>query len=182
MNCVKCNISIPDARIKALPETKVCVDCSSEQAKGAVDIVYHKTGNTIQIMDKESADAINKAARRSGFGSLAALKGSSGGSTGKVKLGSFGEIPRMPTREDFERVGSKMIDMLDWKSRKEIINFLESKLDDRTISGFHFRKLKLILDEFKPEEKITYAHNDESSTSDEIDWVFKNWKNSKVYK
>jgi len=61
MKCTQCSNPIPKQRLKALPHTKVCVECSTEDAKGAVDIVYHKTGNTIQIMDKESADAINKA-------------------------------------------------------------------------------------------------------------------------
>lgn len=182
MNCIKCNTEIPKKRIKALPNTKVCVDCSSEKAVGAVDIVYHKTGNTIQIMEKEAADAINKAARRTGFGSLRAMRGGSGGSSGKVELGAKGNIPRMPTDEDFERVGTKMMDMIEWADRDQIIKFLEKKVSDRTISGYYFRKLVAILDQFKPEPKITIETEVDSSVSDEIDWAFRNWKNSKIYK
>jgi len=167
----------------AVPGTKVCVNCSDEKAKGAVDIVYHKTGNTIQIMDKESADAINKAARRTGFGSLRAMRGGSGGGdTGKVELGSRGTIPRMPTEDDFKQVGEKMMNMLDWQDRNEIIEFLDSSLNSRAISGTHYRKLVMILDQFKPVEVITNTKTEEAPVSDEIDWAFRNWKNSKVYK
>ena len=182
MKCSSCTNIIPKERLKALPETKVCVSCSTEDAKGAVDIVYHKTGNTIQIMDKEAADAINKAARRTGFGSLRAMRGGSGGSTGKVELGSRGFIPRTPTQEDFDRTGAQMMDMLDWNSRAEIIEFLDKKVETRTISSTQYRKLVIILDQFKPVEKVTSAPRIEETISDEIQHVFRNWKNSKVYK
>jgi hypothetical protein len=182
MKCIKCSSSIPKQRLKALPDTKVCVECSSEKAVGAVDIVYHKTGNTIQIMDKDSADAINKSARRTGFGSLRAMRGGSGGETGKVELGARGVIPRVQTQEDFERVGEKMMELIDWKDRPDIIKFLEDKLHCRAISGTHYRKLVAILDQFKPEEKVTNVQQEDDPVSDEIHHVFRNWKNSKVYK
>jgi len=182
MKCTQCSNPIPKQRLKALPHTKVCVECSTEDAKGAVDIVYHKTGNTIQIMDKESADAINKAARRTGFGSLRAMRGGSGGSTGKVELGARGTIPRTPTKEDFDRVGEQMMDMLDWNSRAEIIKFLEDKIKSRTISGTQYRKLVIILDQFKPEEKVINEPEVEVTVSEDIQHAFRNWKNSKVYK
>ena len=54
MNCTKCKNQINSQRIKALPDTKVCVDCSTTEQVGCVDITYHKTGNTIQVMDKET--------------------------------------------------------------------------------------------------------------------------------
>jgi len=182
MKCIKCSSSIPKQRLKALPDTKVCVECSSEKAVGAVDIVYHKTGNTIQIMDKDSADAINKSARRTGFGSLRAMRGGSGGETGKVELGVRGTVPRMSTKEDFERVGREMMELIDWKDRKEIINFLENKIQSRVISGSQYRKLVDILGQFKPKDDIIIKDQEECSTSDEIQYIFRNWKNSKVYK
>ena len=62
MNCIKCKEEIHAARLKVLPKTKVCVNCSTAEAVSCVDVIYHKTGNTFQIMDKESADKINKLA------------------------------------------------------------------------------------------------------------------------
>ncbi len=68
MNCITCKNPINSQRIKALPATKICVDCSTTEQVGCVDITYHKTGNTIQVMDKASAEKINKLARRGNFG------------------------------------------------------------------------------------------------------------------
>ena len=180
MNCTKCKNRIPDQRLKILPNTKVCTECSDVEAVAAVDIVYHKTGNTIQIMDKESADSINKAARRSGFGSLRSMKGGSGGSESKVKLGSSGFVPRKPTQEDFEKVGEEMMSLIDWESRDLIIKYLDLKLENRTISAVHYRKLRTILNQFKPEEVVTTIKRKEIEISEDIQWAFSNWKNTKT--
>lgn len=182
MNCIKCQSEIPAQRIKILPNTKTCTDCSDEEAVGAVDIVYHKTGNTIQIMDKKSADSINKSARRSGFGSLRAMKGGSGGAETKVTLGTKMIVPRQPTQEDFEIIGEKMMDLIDWKDRKSIIEFLDIALYNRTISSAHYRKLVNILDQFKPKEKVIIIPERDTSVSEDVNWAFNNWKNSKVYR
>lgn len=182
MNCIKCKSKIPEQRIKILPNTKVCTDCSDVEAVGAVDIVYHKTGNTIQIMDKKSADSINKSARRSGFGSLRAMKGGSGGGDIKVTLGTTQIIPRQPTREDFEITGKKMMEMMEWKDREEIIQYLNTKLNQRSINGSQFRQLNDILNQFMPEEKKTIEEKEEVKMDDDIQWAFKNWKNSKSFK
>ena len=68
MRCTKCNVIIPAARLAAIPTTTTCVSCSDVDAVSCVDITYHKTGNTIQITDKETARRINKLAARSGYG------------------------------------------------------------------------------------------------------------------
>ena len=56
MKCVKCNIKIHPLRIKALPNTKVCVDCSTAGAYRAVTTT-HGTGdhtwNDIKVMTPE---------------------------------------------------------------------------------------------------------------------------------
>ena len=54
LKCISCKTEINPLRLKALPNTKVCVKCSTTEQVGCVDITYHKTGNTIQVMDKES--------------------------------------------------------------------------------------------------------------------------------
>ena len=176
MNCIKCKSKIPEQRIKILPNTKTCTECSNVEAVGAVDIVYHKTGNTIQIMDKQSADSINKAARRSGFGSLRAMKGGSGGSDTKVTLGTKMIVPRQPTQDDFESTGKEMMDLIDWQDREEILKFIDTKLSNRTISTQHYRQLASILDQFKPKEKITNKPVEDSTVSDDVNWAFNNWR------
>lgn len=66
MKCKNCDKDIPQKRIEL--GFKKCVNCSDTEKYGVVDVVYHKTGNTVEIMDAKSAEAINKAAKRSGYG------------------------------------------------------------------------------------------------------------------
>lgn len=54
MNCVKCGEVIPEGRLKALPQTKVCVACSGTRMKRAVTVTKGEgdhTWNDIVIMD-----------------------------------------------------------------------------------------------------------------------------------
>ena len=64
MKCIKCKSTINRQRIKALPNTKVCVNCSTTEQVGCVDITYHKTGNTIQIVSQEVSASVHRAWRR----------------------------------------------------------------------------------------------------------------------
>ena len=43
MKCIKCKDKINARRLKALPQTKVCVNCSTAEAVSCVDVIYHKT-------------------------------------------------------------------------------------------------------------------------------------------
>ena len=123
MNCIKCKEEIHAARLKVLPKTKVCVNCSTAEAVSCVDVIYHKTGNTIQIMDKESADKINKLAKRSGFGIMAGMKGGSGGATKTTSLGNVA-VWRVPTEEDYQR------------ALKRVGEVEEEGLRPRTVRGY----------------------------------------------
>ena len=67
MKC-KCNNLIPQARVELGYST--CVDCSNVQPYGCVQVTYHKTGNTIQIMSQEDAERIAKLTRRRGYGTM----------------------------------------------------------------------------------------------------------------
>jgi hypothetical protein len=47
---------------------KTCVSCSSVARVASAPITNHKTGNTIQIVSQEVADALYKAGSRKGYG------------------------------------------------------------------------------------------------------------------
>ena len=54
--CVACGAEIPSGRLKALPKTKVCVNCSAVKPKKAVTIVGGEgedTYNDIVIMNEK---------------------------------------------------------------------------------------------------------------------------------
>ena len=69
MNCIVCNEVIPEGRIKALPNTKVCVDHSTTERYGCFNVSNHKTGNKVQVIkDINLAMKINDMAKRMNYG------------------------------------------------------------------------------------------------------------------
>ena len=180
MNCTKCKEDIDSRRLKALPQTKVCVNCSTEEYVSCVDVIYHKTGNTIQIMDKESADKINKLAKRSGFGIMAGMKGGSGGGTSSKVLGNV-KVFRIPTEEDYQHTLKKLGEMIDFASREKCIKYVNRQYESKLINSKHVFNLKTIIDTLLPLPKKEEVIIDET-LDEEILHTFRNWKNSKIYR
>lgn len=54
MNCIHCGNPIPEARMKALPYTETCVNCSDAKKVRGFTVVEHKTGNWVQIVEEET--------------------------------------------------------------------------------------------------------------------------------
>jgi hypothetical protein len=46
MKCIKCGEIIPEGRLKALPGTKTCVNCSGARMKGAVTLMKGEGDHT----------------------------------------------------------------------------------------------------------------------------------------
>lgn len=69
--CVKCAVEINPLRLKALPETKTCVNCSSTSRWYVRNVISGKTcyAETEVIKDPESAERIMKMDKRTGWGS-----------------------------------------------------------------------------------------------------------------
>jgi|TARA_B110000914_G_scaffold220924_1_gene231792 hypothetical protein len=67
MKC-KCSNEIPMGRVNL--GYKTCVSCSTTEAYGCINITYHKTGNTIQIMPKAQAARLRKLTERRGYGTM----------------------------------------------------------------------------------------------------------------
>ena len=62
----KCGEVVHPVRVKY--NYKTCVSCSSVARVASAPITNHKTGNTIQIVSQEVADALYKAGQRKGYG------------------------------------------------------------------------------------------------------------------
>ena len=176
----KNKICIDSRRLKALPQTKVCVNCSTEEYVSCVDVIYHKTGNTIQIMDKESADKIKKLSRRSGFGIMAGMKGGSGGGTSSKVLGNV-TVFRIPTEEDYQSVLLRLGEMIDFASREKCLKYVERQYESKLISSKHLFNLKTIIDTLLPLPKKEVVIIDDT-LDEEVTHAFRNWKNSKIYR
>lgn len=71
MKCIKCTEEINPLRLKALPETKTCVSCSSTNRWYVRNIISGKTtyAETEVIKDPNVAKSIAAMDRRSGWGS-----------------------------------------------------------------------------------------------------------------
>ena len=82
---------------------------------------------------------------------------------------------RMPTREDFENAGQKVMNILDVKGKDSAIKYINEALESRMISGSDSRQLKDIVNTFMPDPVIEYTVK-EQVIDEEIQFAFKNWK------
>ncbi len=71
MKCIKCCKDINPLRVKALPDTRTCVDCSVATKWYVRNVISGKTTycETEVIKDPESARNIASMDRRTGWGS-----------------------------------------------------------------------------------------------------------------
>ena len=69
--CIKCTEEINPLRVKALPDTKVCVSCSTTKAWYFRNVISGKTeyAETEIIKDADAASTIRKMDQRLGWGS-----------------------------------------------------------------------------------------------------------------
>ena len=88
---------------------------------------------------------------------------------------------RMPTREDFEKAGQTTMAILDSKGKDSAIKYIEEALVSRMISGSHRRQLLEIVNTFSPDPVVEKTVI-EDTVDEEIQFAFRNWKNSKVYR
>ena len=70
---------------------------------------------------------------------------------------------------------------LDIKGKDSAIKYIDEVLESRMISGSHHRQLKEIVNTFMPDPVVEYSVK-EDVVDEEIQFAFKNWKNSKVYR
>lgn len=146
MNCTKCNSLIPSKR--ASLGFKTCVDCSDVEGYGFVNIINHKTGNTIQPLPKEQAAAINKIGDRKRFGTI--LKGGSKSTTYNPKNLKYGcSTAFVGSEASFNEIGEVAVKMLDTKGYEAASLYIEQQAQNLYISGSQSFKLKQIISALK---------------------------------
>ena len=177
----KCGKTVPQKRYEM--GYKNCVECSTVEKYGCVDIVYHKTGNTIEVMDAESAEKIAKLSKRRGFGSMVSLRGSSGGKTSNSSSVSFSS-KRIPTKEDFEKVGEVVMKEYEACGIKYALEAIEKFLKKEEITPLQAKNLKTIFETLEnphiEEKKQVYWKSEIREPKPEVDpeiiEIMKNWK------
>jgi len=145
MKCRSCTKQLPSKRIE-LGFTH-CTECSTVDTYGTVGITYHKTGNTVQHVSKETAAKINKDSRRNTYGS----------NLGSIKSGGHKEFDRKIEKgcstafvgndKMFERVGEEAMFKLDLLGLDKSLDFIKRKWDSLAITSDQYFRLKKILEE-----------------------------------
>ena len=74
MICVKCKEVINPLRIKALPNTKTCVSCSTVQSVSGFMSWEHKTAPRLNICSQETADYVASKTKRNGQSPISGVR------------------------------------------------------------------------------------------------------------
>jgi hypothetical protein len=146
MLCKSCGSDLPVKRVEL--GFKHCVLCSDVEAYGTIDIVYHKTGNTVEHVDKTTADKVNKISKRSGFGSaLGKIK--SGGVkefSGKIHKGC--SLAFIGSQALFDKTGDEMMFQFELHGYDKAILYLERCHRNASINTSQYVKLKNTLEAY----------------------------------
>ena len=181
MDCCKCCKPIPEARLKALHNTKTCVEWSSVERDYVRTIISGKTtySEVEVIKNKDTKEYLQKldSKGRQGFGSMLyrASKSIPEPKASSVKLNT--RVARtMPefTRANFEKVLEEAMLFLDDKDYA--IQKVEKACEQEMITGVQRRQILEILEVFKPTTKVVKPKVEQEPVDDEILHAFRNWK------
>ena len=149
MKCKGCNKDIPQKRLEL--GFKKCVNCSDIEKYGVVDVVYHKTGNTVKIMDAKSAEVINKAAKRSGYGVMRGMTKSGSKSTssynpkGKLKTNCV-SLSFVGNEVTFNKVGEKAMLFFETNGIESAFEVIEKAFKNTEINTNQRKKLRQVFE------------------------------------
>ena len=131
MECSKCG-SVLSPKRTSLGSLE-CVGCSTVEVYGCVNIINHKTGNTVQALSKSQAQAINKAGDRKRFGTV--LQGGSKNDSYNPKH-TFYKVSTSQVGSEamFEQVGQNMMLFLETKGINSATAYVNKQLANSVIS------------------------------------------------
>ena len=150
MNCSNCHNPIPKPRLRALPNTKECIVCSSEEQNMVRSVITGKTTySEIEVIKnkdtKEYLNALVGKGRR-GFGSMLHRSTGADPNPTKIKLGAGStRVLTMPTKEDFERIGKKVMLYMELEMPDKADRIMQDALNNIHITGIQYRQLKQII-------------------------------------
>lgn len=180
MNCKKCNETIPQGRADL--GYSVCVECSEVEKYGCVDVVQHKTGNTIEVLSRKDAEQANKLTQRTGFGTLRSLRSGTTAKKEKLTSGKCCSTAFVGNEKSFEKVGKDCMMWVELEDWGRVTYTLQRALDKRDISKGQWNQLTKIFKEFMPKKENKVQKTTIKPIDEEISHAFKNWRNSKIYR
>tara|TARA_A100001201_G_scaffold120774_1_gene104287 strand:+ start:290 stop:853 length:564 start_codon:yes stop_codon:yes gene_type:complete len=183
MQCSKCQKKIPAARMRALPNTKTCVECSDVERNYVRTIISGKTtySEWEVIKNKDTKEYLQKldSKGRQGFGSMLYRASKS---IPEPKASEMSKTPKramrpLPeyTQAKFENV---LKDAMEWIDidKNYAIKKIETACKEERISGVQRRRALEIIEVFKPTPKVVKKKVEQEPVDDEIMHAFRNWK------
>jgi hypothetical protein len=139
MKC-KCEVEIPAARIALGYHT--CISCSQEQPRSCIDIITHKTGNTIEICSATQRAAVEKATRRSGYGACAGMRA---GRDRKMEVRIIQRAmparARRATAAELDVIGREALVRLEIEGYNSMCKYLERQVMAMALSASQSRMI-----------------------------------------
>lgn len=179
-------MEIPSVRISMGYQT--CVKCSTVESYGCIDIVYHKTGNTVQVVDKSTSAEINKLSKRAGFGVMRGMKSGAASTLPKTKISNspVGVDPFVGKEKLLNEWGEKAMIKYELYGAETALTFIETQVKRKEIPEYVGSKIKRVIEGIELEKaasnatpnKVNYAVGTKQvklQQQSEIDWIFKNY-------
>lgn len=135
---------------------RTCVNCSVEPKWSSIPVINHKTGNEIQIVkDPEVAAEFMAKTARVGFGTMRGMSSSYKRKTAAVdaKVELLPDKPlvdrviaRRLLPNQFEAVGSEVMNLIEAGQKQSAHEHIESALNERRIFKIHAEQLRQIVE------------------------------------
>ena len=138
--CKVCSSVLPSKRVEL--GYVECTDCSTEEKKRKLDVIYHKTGNTLEHLDAKDFKDLEKRFLRKGFRShLGAIKGNSEKEfSRKIEVGASTCV--VGSNAMFEKVGEEAMEKLDLLGLDRCLQYLDRCYQSARINQQQYTKLK----------------------------------------
>ena len=182
MQCSKCQAKIPAARLKALPNTKTCVECSSVERNYVRTIISGKTtySEWEVIKNKDTKEYLQKldSKGRQGFGSMLYRASKSIPEPKASELTKNTRVARKLPEYSEEVYQGVLKEALDWidTDKQYAIDKIEKAYKNEMISGINRRYAIEIIEKLKPEPKKIKKKVEQEPVDDDIMHAFRNWR------
>ena len=180
MQCSKCQAKIPAARLRALPNTKTCVECSNVERNNVRTIISGKTtySEWEVIKNKDTKEYLQKldSKGRQGFGSML-YRGSRQEPSHKIEK-TGGNIRLYVKTYTHDKLKKVIEDAMIWIDidRPRAISVIDKAVTNDTISERQRKQAMDIIEVFSPSPKKPEVKVKQHNIDPDIINAFKYWK------
>lgn len=185
--CQSCDCEIPEARLKLLPGTKHCVNCSDTGKWSAVHVIHHKTGNEIEVVkNPDTAKQFKKMSTRATYG---AVRGLNSKGSMQIPIRLSGQIVEADEKR-YNQIGERAMELNELCGFDKASKYVQEFVDLRVLSKGQGNKILRAIEAINnpittPEVTVVNKYNpygkaepkkSKPVVSDDIMYAFRNWK------